>query len=98
MGDIVLNFNLGIKCSISLIAWRFTASADNPSAIIIDKVIFFSGQSFSFFMLISLGVLAFYAIQQVAQAGWSPLLFRVMQGITAYLPVGSVIFFVLLIL
>jgi hypothetical protein len=29
------------------------------------------------------GVLAFYAIQQVAQAGWSPVLFRVMQGITA---------------
>ena len=51
-----------------------------------------------FFMLISLGVLAFYGIQQVAQAGWSPVLFRVMQGITAYLPVGSVIFFVLLIL
>jgi len=51
-----------------------------------------------FFMLISLGVLAFYAIQQVAQAGWSPVLFRVMQGITAYLPVGSVIFFVFLIL
>jgi hypothetical protein len=51
-----------------------------------------------FFMLIALGVLAFYAIQQVAQAGWSPVLFRVMQGITAYLPVGSVIFFVILIL
>jgi hypothetical protein len=51
-----------------------------------------------FFMLISLGVLAFYAIQQVAQAGWSPVLFRVMQGITAYLPVGSIIFFVFLIL
>ena len=51
-----------------------------------------------FFMLISLGVLAFYAIQQVAQAGWSPVLFRVMQGITSYLPVGSVIFFILLIL
>ena len=50
-----------------------------------------------FFMLISLGVLAFYAIQQVAQAGWSPVLFRVMQGITAYLPVGSVIFFILLV-
>ncbi len=50
-----------------------------------------------FFMLISLGVLAFYAIQQVAQAGWSPVLFRVMQGITAYLPVGSVIFFLLLV-
>ncbi len=51
-----------------------------------------------FVMLISLGVLAFYAIQQVAQAGWSPVLFRVMQGITAYLPVGSVIFFILLVL
>ncbi len=51
-----------------------------------------------FIMLISLGALAFYAIQQVAQAGWSPVLFRVMQGITGYLPVGSIIFFVLLIL
>lgn len=50
-----------------------------------------------FFMLISLGVLAFYAIQRAAQAGWSPVLFRVMHGITAYLPVGSIIFFVLLI-
>ena len=51
-----------------------------------------------FFMLVSLGVLAFYAIQQVAQAGWSPVLFRVMQGITAYLPIGSILFFVLLVL
>jgi hypothetical protein len=51
-----------------------------------------------FFMLIALGVLAFYAIQQVAQAGWSPVLFRVMQGITAYLPVGSILFFVFLLL
>ena len=51
-----------------------------------------------FFLLISMGVLAFYAIQQVAQAGWSPVLFRVMQGITAYLPVISVIFFVFLLL
>lgn len=51
-----------------------------------------------FFMLISLGVLAFYAIQQVAQAGWSPVLFRVMQGITAYLPVASIIFFIFLVI
>lgn len=51
-----------------------------------------------FMMLISLGVLAFYGIQQVAQAGWSPVLFRVMEGITAYLPVGSIIFFILLVL
>ncbi|MFY7939026.1 MAG: quinol:cytochrome C oxidoreductase [Flavobacterium sp.] len=50
-----------------------------------------------FFMLISLGVLAFYAIQQVAQAGWSPVLFRVMQGLTAYLLPGSIIFFLLLV-
>ena len=50
-----------------------------------------------FFMLISLGVLAFYAIQQAAQAGWSPILFRVMEGITSYLLPGSIIFFILLI-
>lgn len=51
-----------------------------------------------FFMLISLGVLAFYGINVVAQAGWSPVLHRVMQGITAYLPVGSIIFFIFLLL
>lgn len=51
-----------------------------------------------FFMLVSMGVLAFYAIQYVAQAGWSPVLFRVMQGITAYLPVASIIFFIILLL
>lgn len=51
-----------------------------------------------FFMLVTLGVLAFYAINVVAQSGWTPVLNRVMQGITAYLPVGSVIFFVFLIL
>ena len=51
-----------------------------------------------FFLLITMGVLAFYGIQQVAQAGWSPVLFRVMQGITAYLPVISIIFFVFLLL
>jgi hypothetical protein len=50
-----------------------------------------------FFMLIAMGALAFYAIQQVAQAGWSPVLFRVMQGVTAYLLPGSIIFFILLL-
>jgi hypothetical protein len=50
-----------------------------------------------FFMLIALGVLAFYAIQQVAQAGWSPVLFRVMQGITSYLLPGSILFFLILL-
>ncbi len=44
-----------------------------------------------FFMMIALGVLALYAIQWAAQAGWSPLLFRVMEGITAYLLPGALI-------
>jgi hypothetical protein len=48
-----------------------------------------------FFMLISMGVLAFYAIQQVAQAGWSPVLFRVMNY--GFPPVGS-LFFIFLVL
>ncbi len=50
-----------------------------------------------FFLLISLGVLAFYAINRAAQAGWAPILFRVMEGITGYLPVGALIFFILLV-
>ncbi|OBQ57059.1 quinol:cytochrome C oxidoreductase [Tamlana sp. s12] len=44
-----------------------------------------------FFMMIALGVLAFYAIQIASQAGWSPVLFRVMEGITAYLLPGAII-------
>ena len=51
-----------------------------------------------FFFMISLGVLAFYAIQRASQAGWSPLLFRVMEGITAYLVPGGIAVFVLLVL
>ena len=51
-----------------------------------------------FFFMISLGVLAFYAIQYAAQAGWSPVLFRVMEAITAYLLPGGIIVFVLLVL
>lgn len=50
-----------------------------------------------FFMMISLGVLAFYAIQQAAQAGWSPVLFRVMEGITAYLLPGAAVVFLILV-
>ena len=51
-----------------------------------------------FFFMISLGVLAFYAVQRASQAGWSPLLFRVMEGITAYLVPGGIIVFVILVL
>ncbi|MDX1602170.1 MAG: quinol:cytochrome C oxidoreductase [Salinimicrobium sediminis] len=51
-----------------------------------------------FFFMIALGVLAFYAVQYAAQAGWSPVLFRVMEGITSYLLPGSIIMFILLAL
>lgn len=44
-----------------------------------------------FFFMIALGVLAFYAIQYAAQAGWSPVLFRVMEGITSYVLPGGII-------
>ncbi len=51
-----------------------------------------------FFFMIPLGALVFYALQYAAQAGWSPVLFRVMEGITAYLLPGAVIIFVILAL
>ncbi|WP_084642269.1 quinol:cytochrome C oxidoreductase [Flavobacterium indicum] len=51
-----------------------------------------------FFMLIAVGALAFYAIQWAAQAGWSPIVFRVMEGVSSYLLPGSIIFFVLLLM
>ena len=51
-----------------------------------------------FFFMISLGTLAFYAIQHASQAGWSVVLFRVMEGITAYLPVGGILLFVFFVL
>ena len=51
-----------------------------------------------FFFMIALGVLVFYAIQRASQAGWAPLLFRVMEGITAYLVPGGIIVFVILVL
>ncbi|MBT8286978.1 MAG: quinol:cytochrome C oxidoreductase [Bacteroidia bacterium] len=44
-----------------------------------------------FFMMIALGTLAFYAVQYASQAGWSPVLFRVMEGITYYLIPGAII-------
>lgn len=51
-----------------------------------------------FFFMIALGVLAFYAIQHASQAGWSPVLFRVMEGITGYLLPGSIVMFLLLLI
>lgn len=50
-----------------------------------------------FFMMLALGALVFYAIQFAAQAGWSPVLYRVMEGITAYLLPGSIIVFLIVV-
>ena len=47
--------------------------------------------SLIFFLGISLLVLAFYASQRVAQSGWSVVLFRVMEAITANLIPTSII-------
>jgi hypothetical protein len=51
-----------------------------------------------FIFLISLGVFVFYALQNAAQAGWSPVLFRVMEGIVSYLVPGGIIVYILLFL
>ncbi|MBZ9627189.1 quinol:cytochrome C oxidoreductase [Psychroflexus sp. CAK57W] len=51
-----------------------------------------------FLFLISLGVFVFYALQNAAQAGWSPVLFRVMEGIASYLVPGGIIVYILLLL
>ncbi len=48
-----------------------------------------------FFFMLALGALAFYAIQYAASAGWSPVLFRVIEGITTYVLPGSVIVFLI---
>ncbi len=50
-----------------------------------------------FFMLISLGIFTFNQIQYAASAGWSPVLFRVMEGLSAYLLPGSILFFLFLL-
>ena len=50
-----------------------------------------------FFMMISLGVLAFYAIQRASQAGWSIVLYRLMEGVTGYLLPGSIFVIIILI-
>lgn len=51
-----------------------------------------------FFFMLALATLAFYAIQHAAQAGWPVVLFRVMEAITGYLPVGGVLLFVFFVL
>ncbi|PPK96957.1 MULTISPECIES: quinol:cytochrome C oxidoreductase [Nonlabens] len=50
-----------------------------------------------FFFMIGLGALAFHAVQKAAQAGWSPVLFRVMEGVSSYILPGGIIMFLLLL-
>ncbi|MBE9489674.1 MAG: quinol:cytochrome C oxidoreductase [Bacteroidetes bacterium] len=50
-----------------------------------------------FFLMIAVTVLVFYAIQWAAQAGWSIVLFRVMEAITAYILPGSILLFIFLL-
>lgn len=50
-----------------------------------------------FFMFISLGIFTFNQLQYAGSAGWSPVLYRVMEGMSAYLLPGSIIFFLLLV-
>ena len=47
-----------------------------------------------FFTFVTIVVFAFLNIQRVAQAGWSIVLFRVMEGISGFLPYISAIFIV----
>jgi hypothetical protein len=53
--------------------------------------------SMIFFLLIAVCVLVFYAIQRAASAGWSPVLFRVMEGLSAYIVPGSLLVLAFLI-
>lgn len=50
-----------------------------------------------FFLVITLGVCFFLAIQYVAQAGWSVLLYRIMEAITSFLPYVAVVIIALLV-
>ncbi len=53
--------------------------------------------SAAFFFMVSLLVLVFYAIQWASEAGWSIVLFRVMEALTAYIVPGSIIIFLFLL-
>lgn len=50
-----------------------------------------------FFLMIAVCVLVFYSIQWAAEAGWSIVLFRVMEGISAYILPGSILIFIFLL-
>ena len=51
-----------------------------------------------FVLLVSVGIMTFHAINYAAAAGWSPVLFRVMEGLSAYVLPGSILFLIILFL
>lgn len=50
-----------------------------------------------FFFMLALGTLVFQAVQYASQSGWSPVLYRVFEGITSYVLPGSIIVALLVI-
>lgn len=44
-----------------------------------------------FFFMLALGTLVFHAAQYASQSGWSPVLYRVFEGITSYILPGSIL-------
>lgn len=51
-----------------------------------------------FFFMLALGALVFHAVQYASQAGWSPVLYRVFDGVTSYLLPGSLIVVLIVLL
>lgn len=50
-----------------------------------------------FFLLISVCAFVYYCIQRASSAGWSPVLFRVMEGVSAYIVPGSILIIAFLV-
>ena len=51
-----------------------------------------------FFLLLTVCAFVYYAIQRASSAGWSPVLFRVMEGVSAYILPGSILVLIFLAL
>ena len=50
-----------------------------------------------FFLMIAVTALVFYAIQWASQAGWSIVLYRVMEAISTYILPGSILLFIFIL-
>jgi len=54
--------------------------------------------SLIFFLLIAVCIFVFYAVQRASSAGWSPVLFRVMEALSAFIIPGSILILLFLVL